>query len=210
MVLPLSRSRRATKDVSGITTRELALAHIVDGFVRIEDVQNEQLLTTSFENSTIRMNIFPRPPTFDSHDFRYTANCAPLLKVNKVATNGIVHVVEKVLPPVTQSIMELVESRSDMTILRTVLQKTELDKFLSQEGKSFTLFAPTDAAFEKLEPHLRRTIKDGNGCATSKKPLLSLFITHSCHATQKYLATVSLTSSTGYCSPLSPRQKKMH
>ncbi|XP_055698928.1 transforming growth factor-beta-induced protein ig-h3 [Phlebotomus papatasi] len=167
VVLPLSRSRRATKDVSGITTRELALAHIVDGFVRIEDVQNEQLLTTSFENSTIRMNIFPRPPTFDSHDFRYTANCAPLLKVNKVATNGIVHVVEKVLPPVTQSIMELVESRSDMTILRTVLQKTKLDKFLSQEGKSFTLFAPTDAAFEKLEPHLRRTIKDGNGCATN-------------------------------------------
>ncbi|XP_059609251.1 transforming growth factor-beta-induced protein ig-h3 [Phlebotomus argentipes] len=167
VVLPLSRSRRATKDVSGITTRELALAHIVDGFVRIEDVQNEQLLTTSFENSTIRMNIFPRPPHFDSHDFRYTANCAPLLKVNKVATNGIVHVVEKVLPPVTQNILELIEGRSDMTILRTVLQKTELDKMLGEEGKSFTLFAPTDSAFEKLEPHLRRTIKEGNGCATN-------------------------------------------
>ncbi|GAB0094832.1 transforming growth factor-beta-induced protein ig-h3 [Sergentomyia squamirostris] len=167
VVLPLSRSRRATKDVSGITTRELALAHIVDGFVRIEDISNEQLLTTSFENSTIRMNIFPRPPNYESFDFRYTANCAPLLKVNKVATNGIVHVVERVLPPVTQSILEQIEGRTDMTILRTVLQKTELDKLLSQEGKSFTLFAPTDSAFDKLEPHLKRTIKEGNGCATN-------------------------------------------
>uniref|UniRef100_A0A6B2EGS4 Putative transforming growth factor-beta-induced protein ig-h3 isoform x2 n=1 Tax=Phlebotomus kandelakii TaxID=1109342 RepID=A0A6B2EGS4_9DIPT len=167
VVLPLSRSRRATKDVSGITTRELALAHIVDGFVRIEDVQNEQLLTTSYENSTIRMNIFPRSPHFESPDFRYTANCAPLLKTNKVATNGIVHVVENVLAPVTQNILELIEARSDMTILRTVLQKTELDKMLAEEGKSFTLFAPTDSAFDKLEPHLRRTIKEGNGCATN-------------------------------------------
>uniref|UniRef100_A0A7G3B1I8 Putative transforming growth factor-beta-induced protein ig-h3-like isoform x1 n=1 Tax=Lutzomyia longipalpis TaxID=7200 RepID=A0A7G3B1I8_LUTLO len=167
VVLPLSRSRRAAKDVSGITTRELALAHIVDGFVRVEDIQNEQLLTTSFENSTIRMNIFPRPPNQESHDFRYTANCAPLKKVNKVATNGIVHVVEKVLAPVTQNILEIIEQRSDMTILRTVLQKTEIDKLLMQDGKSFTLFAPTDRAFEKLEPHLRRTIKEGSGCAAN-------------------------------------------
>lgn len=171
VVLPLARSRRAApKDVSGITTKDLALNHIVKGFVYIEDIENEQLLHSEFENATIRMNIFPRGPHDRRSEYRYkyTANCVPLVQINKPATNGLVHVVSKVLVPVTQNLMEIIEARTDLTVLKTVLEKTDLAEMLSASNKTFTVFAPTDDAFMKLEPSIRRIIKEGNGCAMSE------------------------------------------
>lgn len=168
VVLPLKRTRRATSDTSGITTKELALNHMVDGWVNMDDVRNEELLTTNFENATIRINIFPRPPNNKDFEyaFRYTANCAPILKVNKVTTNGLLHVVDRVLSPVHQSVMDIIRSRSDMAVLKTILEKTKLSELLEGD-KPVTIFAPTDKAFEKLDMHLRRTLKEGRGCATN-------------------------------------------
>lgn len=185
VVVPLgsdnSRIRRAHKVVSGINTKDIILSHIVPEWINIEDIENEQLLVSEFENSTIRMNIFPKPPSKSSGDddddneygFRYTANCAPIVKANKIAENGVVHVIDRVLTPVTKTLWEIVRSRSDMAVLQTVLEKTNLSKMLDNAEKPLTLFAPTDKAFEKLDPHFRRAIKDGKGCALSK--LFSLF-----------------------------------
>lgn len=145
--------------------------HIVPDVVTMEDVENEQLLVTKYENRTIRMNIFPRPPSArkdDESSYLYTANCAPLSKVDQEAENGIVHVVDRVLMPVTKSLMALIREREDMAVLQTVLDKTDLAKQLENVDKQFTLFAPTDKAFEKLDPHVRRSIKEGKGCALSK------------------------------------------
>lgn len=167
VVLPGSRARRAT-EASGVTTKSIIMSHIVPEIVNIEDVENEQLLVSAFENTTIRMNIFPRPPGSQKDDdspYRYTANCAPISKVDQEAENGIVHVIERVLMPVTKSLMDLVRERSDMAVLQTVLDKTDLAKQLENADKHFTLFAPTDKAFEKLDPHVRRSIKEGKGCA---------------------------------------------
>lgn len=139
-------------------------------WIDIEDIQNEQIFQTAYNNATIRINIFPRPPkSEDENDlpYKYTANCAPIIKANKLSTNGIVHIVEKVLPPVTQNIMDIIRQRSDMTVLRTILEKSNLAKMLV-EGKSLTIFAPNDKAFEKLEPSLRRTLKEGSSCAISE------------------------------------------
>jgi len=167
VVLPGARSRRQT-EASGLTTKGIILSHIVPELISIEDIENEQLLVTKFENRTIRMNIFPRPPGSRKEDqspYLYTANCAPLSKVDQEAENGIVHVVERVLMPVSKSLMELIREREDMAVLQTVLDKTDLAKQLENADKQFTLFAPTDKAFEALDPHVRRAIKEGKGCA---------------------------------------------
>lgn len=167
VVLPGSRARRQA-EASGITTKSIIMSHIVPEVISIEDIENEQLLVTAYENTTIRMNIFPRPPGNrkpDESPYRYTANCAPISQVDQEAENGIVHVVDRVLMPVTKSLMELVRDRSDMAVLQTVLDKTDLAKQLENKNKQFTMFAPTDKAFEKLDPHVRRTIKEGKGCA---------------------------------------------
>lgn len=172
VVLPGARARRAS-EASGITTKSIILNHVVPELIAIEDVENEQLLVTAFENATIRMNIFPRPPSSrkgeddDENPYRYTANCAPITKYDQEAENGIVHVIDRVLMPVTKTLMDLVRDRSDMAVLQTVLDKTDLAKQLENADKQFTLFAPTDKAFEKLDPHVRRTIKEGKGCAMS-------------------------------------------
>lgn len=177
VVLPGSRARRSSSG-SGLTSKDIVLSHIVPQIIDIEDIENEQILTTQYENSTIRMNIFPRPPLHsrnddaddenDHYNYRYTANCAPIVKVNQEAENGVVHVIERVLTPVTKNIMDLLRERSDMAVLQTVLEKTDLAKQLANVDKTYTLFAPTDSAFEKLDPPLRRSVKDGKGCALSK------------------------------------------
>lgn len=167
---PSGRAKRQA-DASGMTARDLMLAHAVNGSYHIEDVSNEQLLKTELADTNIRINIFPRAPSdrTSDHPYRYTANCAPLVKLNRVAEKGIVHVADRVLMPVRNNIMTIIRNRDDLTVLRTILEKTGLDKMLEQVGddKHFTVFAPNDDAFLKLDKDIRRKLKAGNGCATN-------------------------------------------
>lgn len=167
-----------------LSMKDILLNHMVDGLINIEDIDNEQILLTELDNSTIRMNVFPkirsnRREDDDGFRYLYTANCVPIVKANKFAQNGIVHKVESVLVPVKQNVMEIIRSRNDMTILRTVLEKTKMDKILEgsveadseskvEVPKQFSIFAPTDSAFEKLDPQLKRKLKEGASCAESK------------------------------------------
>lgn len=148
----------------------MARSHMIDDWINIEDIENEQLLVSEFDNITIRMNVFPRPPNDENYEyqFRYTANCVPLVKVNQVAENGIVHVIDRMLTPVLENVWDLIEDRNDMEIFKAVLRNTKLDVALREESNKFlTVFAPTDKAFEKMDPNIRRTIEEGSGCAMS-------------------------------------------
>lgn len=182
-VAPIQRDRRDNKN-SNLTMKDVILNHIVKAFVNIEDIDNEQILVSEYDNLTIRMNVFPRIRTVrgegdEAFRYLYTANCVPIVKANKFAQNGIVHKVESVLMPVKQNIMEIIRSRDDMTILKTVLEKTKMDKILDGSAneddeskveavRQFSIFAPTDSAFEKLDPQLKRKLKEGAACAESK------------------------------------------
>uniref|UniRef100_A0A182SG59 Fasciclin n=1 Tax=Anopheles maculatus TaxID=74869 RepID=A0A182SG59_9DIPT len=170
---PMARAKRAI-DFASMTARDMILAHTVNGSYYIEDVSNEQLLKTDLPGANIRINIYPRGPmsaardqSYAEHPYRYTANCAPLLKLNRVADRGIVHVVERVLVPARNTLMDIIEARDDMTLMRTFLEMTGLDKMLREQGddKHFTIFAPNDDAFLKLDKDIRRKLKAGNGCA---------------------------------------------
>lgn len=182
VVAPL-RSRREN-EASGLTMKNAILNHIVKGFVDIEDVDNEQIFNTEYDNLTIRMNVFPKIRSVNQRDddgfrYLYTANCVPIVKANTFAQNGIVHKIKNVLMPVKRNVMEIIRNRDDMTILRTVLEKTKMDKILdgtseddedtkTAGAKQFSIFAPTDSAFEKLDPQLKRKLKEGAACAESK------------------------------------------
>lgn len=145
------------------------MGHIVKGLVQLEEIENEQLLTTEFENATIRINIFPKSPNDDSTPgrFKYTANCVPVTGT-KLASNGVVHTVQSVLVPVTQTLLEMVQQRSDLVVFRTILKKTDLAEQLNNQDMTFTVFAPNDNAFSKLEPNIRRIVKEGSACTLSK------------------------------------------
>jgi transforming growth factor-beta-induced protein len=157
----------------GSAMKGLLLNHMVNNLVDIEEIDNEQIFTTEDSNHTIRLNVFPKirnrrqETDEDGYRYLYTANCVPIMKANQRTINGIVHKTRGVLKPVTQNLMDVIRSRSDMTVLRTVFEKTQMDKKLD-EGKDFTIFAPTDAAFEKLDAQFKRKIKEGGSCAESK------------------------------------------
>lgn len=125
-------------------------------------------------NRTIRMNIFPlsiskNPLFIDPESYRFTANCAPILKVNVISENAIIHVVDRMRIPVTKTLLQLIESRSDMSIFLQLLRRTKLDEKLQWIYNEYmTVFAPNDKAFEKMDPTVLKMLKDGGICAFSE------------------------------------------
>jgi len=62
-------------------------------------------------------------------------------------SNGIIHVIERVLLPPTENIAEIVSRDPSFSFLLKALQRTNLTDVFTQAGK-YTVFAPTDAAFQ--------------------------------------------------------------
>ena len=48
-----------------------------------------------------------------------TANCVPLIYADVLANNGVVHVVDSVLPPADQSLQQLIQSRRELSTFAT-------------------------------------------------------------------------------------------
>lgn len=74
------------------------------------------------------------------------------------ATNGVIHIIDTVLVPssfkldaesLPKTVVDIALSSSDFSMLVSLLQKADLVGALQGEGP-FTVFAPTNAAFEKL------------------------------------------------------------
>ena len=72
--------------------------------------------------------------------------------VDILADNGVVHVIDKVLMPeidTAVTVMDIIEASPFHTTLELALKEAELDGSLSGDGP-FTVFAPTDDAFDNL------------------------------------------------------------
>ncbi|CAJ1059320.1 transforming growth factor-beta-induced protein ig-h3 isoform X1 [Xyrichtys novacula] len=78
-----------------------------------------------------------------------TVNCARLIKPDQHATNGIVHVVDRVITAISNNVNTLVEVDDDLETLRTAMAAAGLTAMLESEGQ-YTIFAPTNDAFEKI------------------------------------------------------------
>ena len=65
------------------------------------------------------------------------------------ATNGVVHVIDKVILPANKNIVQTAQALPDFSILVEAVVAADLQGTLSGTGP-FTVFAPTNAAFAKL------------------------------------------------------------
>jgi uncharacterized surface protein with fasciclin (FAS1) repeats len=84
-----------------------------------------------------------------------------------ITENGIVHVIDAVLLPPRITVVDVVVNSPEHTILETAVGLAGLGGVLSEDGP-FTLFAPTDAAFEALpEGLLQSLIDDPSGALVS-------------------------------------------
>ncbi|XP_067852324.1 transforming growth factor-beta-induced protein ig-h3 [Heptranchias perlo] len=80
-----------------------------------------------------------------------TINCARIIKADQLATNGVVHVIDRVITALTNTIQDTLEVDDTFQQLRAAVAAAGLEDMLSSEGE-YTLFAPTDEAFRKIPP----------------------------------------------------------
>lgn len=138
------------------------LGHVVDGPRRASSFADEEILETASPfGSTIRINFYSRPAKIT------TANCVRVKSTDNMATNGIIHTVERELPTVTATLMDIIDKDEDFSYLRTALGHANLVPELKGEGQ-ITLFAPTNAAFQNLERRLLDRLLRGDSKCLEK------------------------------------------
>jgi uncharacterized surface protein with fasciclin (FAS1) repeats len=129
---------------------DLVLFHAALGARNISSFTNNEIIPTfNGENISVRASGATITTTF---------NNARLFveRIDEQASNGVTQAVSGVFRPawVENSIFDLVEDMGDLTILRELLVRSELDarldRFEQRKGFAATLVAPTNSAFNNL------------------------------------------------------------
>ncbi len=119
---------------------QILLYHVASGKVMSTDLSDGQMITT-LQGKTVKVSITAEGVFI---------NNAKVTVADLVADNGVVHVIDAVLlPPAPTTVVDIIVNSPDHTILETAVIAAELDDDLSGTGP-FTVFAPTDAAFNAL------------------------------------------------------------
>lgn len=80
----------------------------------------------------------------------YINGNAKVVTTDVFATNGVIHAIDKVLLPPSQAIGQVAMTTNNFSALYAALKATGLTNTFFEPTYSFTVFAPTDAAFAKL------------------------------------------------------------
>ncbi|XP_021180729.2 periostin, osteoblast specific factor b [Fundulus heteroclitus] len=112
---------------------------------------NKRLLTKDLKNGMTPTSMYNDLGLYINHYSNgvVTVNCARIIYGNQVATNGVVHVIDRVISSVGSTIQDVIEVDDDLTTLADVAQTAGLLEKLGQPGH-YTLFAPTNDAFDKI------------------------------------------------------------
>ena len=137
---------------------DVLLYHVVAGLVMSGDLQNGMTAET----------LGGQMITVDLSE-GVKINTSAVITADIKASNGVIHVIDTVLIPETfqlasataplPSIVDIAVSNPDFSILVAALAKAELVEALQAEGP-FTVFAPTNAAFEALLGELGITAEE--------------------------------------------------
>jgi len=137
--------------------------HVVAGKVLSSDLMDGQTAAT-LEGSEIRVT--------KNDDGVFINDTVKVTVADIEADNGVVHVIDAVLLPpppeeLPASVVEVIANSEDHTTLEAAVMAAGLAETLAGEGP-FTVFAPTDAAFEALpEGALDALLADPTGGLTT-------------------------------------------
>lgn len=126
--------------------------HMVNRRLTSEELKHGSSFASMYQDSHVHIHHYSNGIV--------TVNCARLIKPDQHATNGIVHVVDRVITAISSNINTLIEVEENLETLRTAMAAAGLTSILENEGQ-YTVFAPTDEAFEKIPPEtLNRILGD--------------------------------------------------
>ncbi|KFO88477.1 Transforming growth factor-beta-induced protein ig-h3, partial [Buceros rhinoceros silvestris] len=115
--------------------------HMVNKRVLTDDLKHGTTLNSMYQDLPVQIHHYPNGIV--------TVNCARVLKADHHATNGVVHVIDKVIATTTNSIQQIIETEESLETLRAAVAASDLNSLLESEGQ-YTLLAPTNEAFEKI------------------------------------------------------------
>uniref|UniRef100_A0A8C0QIV2 Periostin n=2 Tax=Canis lupus familiaris TaxID=9615 RepID=A0A8C0QIV2_CANLF len=116
-------------------------SHMVNNRMLTKDLKNGMIIPSMYNNLGLFINHYPNGVV--------TVNCARIIHGNQIATNGVVHVIDRVLTQIGTSIQDFIEAEDDLSSFRAAAITSDILESLGRDGH-FTLFAPTNEAFEKL------------------------------------------------------------
>ncbi|TRY65981.1 hypothetical protein DNTS_003764 [Danionella cerebrum] len=150
---------------------------------------NKRLLTKDLKNGMAPNSMYNGLKLLINHYSNgvVTVNCARIIHGNQVATNGVVHVIDRVITAIGNTIQNVIEVEDELSTLTTVATDAGLIDMLGEPGH-YTLFAPTNDAFEKLDRvALDRLMKD----KTALKALLNYHLLNSVQCSEAIMAGTS-------------------
>ncbi|XP_059502713.1 periostin-like isoform X5 [Stegostoma tigrinum] len=123
---------------------------------------NYRLLTKDMKNGMTAQSMYNDLPILINHYSNgiVTVNCAKVLYANQIATNGVVHVIDRVITAAGNTIADVIEVTDELSSLRAAATASGLLEILGKDGH-YTVFAPTNEAFDKLSKDvLERILSD--------------------------------------------------
>ncbi|XP_041438558.1 periostin isoform X16 [Xenopus laevis] len=115
--------------------------HMINKRMLTKDLKNGLSVTSMFNNQDLIINHYTNGVV--------TVNCARIIHGNQIATNGVVHVIDRVVTAVGNTIEDFIDSEDELSSFREAGVAAEVLEQLGKSGQ-YTLFAPTNDAFEKL------------------------------------------------------------
>lgn len=147
------------------TLRSILLNHVISGATILQDAavtvaQSDSNIVTMENGESVALSL--------SGSTLYVNKSAVSL-TDVLADNGVIHVIDQVILPLaakgepTQNIVDVALSNPDLETLVAALTAADLVDTLADETQTFTVFAPTDAAFDKIEDMvLSELLSDGD------------------------------------------------
>ncbi|MBS9463745.1 fasciclin domain-containing protein [Flagellimonas sp. 389] len=131
---------------------EILKYHVISGTVALSSDLSDGKVLETLQTESLKVNVDGSVFITDKTD-----DLSEVVSADNNASNGVVHIVDKVLVPQAAldilfpkpSIVEIVVETEQLSLLEEAVLKVGLDEDLNAEGP-FTLFAPTDKAIEEL------------------------------------------------------------
>jgi transforming growth factor-beta-induced protein len=156
---------KGIKDIPADVLRPILLYHAVNGKIYSYQLSNGFVPTLNGAAVEVKLN------------GGVMINDAKVVRADVRALNGVIHVIDKVLMPPTQNIVEIAAGNPNFSILVDAVKYAELDGVLATGGP-FTVFAPTNDAFIALLAELKLNSFEELVAAIGKDGLTKVLLYH--------------------------------
>jgi transforming growth factor-beta-induced protein len=145
------------------TLTKILTTHVIGAAISSSDIEEGRSWVTTLSEASLAIDK-------DASVTIYGENSVRVTTADLEATNGYLHVINSViLPP--SSIAALARATSGLSVLTGALETTGLYDALADRSQSFTVFAPTNAAFQPL-------IDDGTIASLTEEELSEILLFH--------------------------------